>query len=102
MKLLTSLAVALALFGNADAVTVLGKDNFADVVVNGGKNAIVKFYAPWCVASSARPSSRDDPSIHPSIDPIDRAIDRAIDRPSPIGRGVGGSVTGSHTTAFAW
>ena len=50
MKLLTSLAVALALFGNADAVTVLGKDNFADVVVNGGKNAIVKFYAPWCVA----------------------------------------------------
>ncbi|EEH57167.1 uncharacterized protein MICPUCDRAFT_33337 [Micromonas pusilla CCMP1545] len=48
MKLLTSLAVALALFGNADAVTVLGKDNFADVVVNGGKNAIVKFYAPWC------------------------------------------------------
>ena len=84
MKLLTSLAVALALFGNADAVTVLGKDNFADVVVNGGKNAIVKFYAPWCVASSARPSSRDDPSI----DRSDRSRDRSIrDRPSPIGRG---------------
>ena len=30
--------------------TVLTKDNFNDVVVNGGKNAIVKFYAPWCVS----------------------------------------------------
>lgn len=75
MKLLTSLAVALALFGNADAVTVLGKDNFADVVVNGGKNAIVKFYAPWYDRSRARISfsdrrtpertSRDRPSPSP-------------------------------------
>mmetsp|Transcript_6215 Transcript_6215/g.25181 ORF Transcript_6215/g.25181 Transcript_6215/m.25181 type:complete len:197 (+) Transcript_6215:21-611(+) len=45
-----SLALILsAILGIANAqVTVLDGGNFDATVVNGGKNAIVKFYAPWC------------------------------------------------------
>ena len=44
-----SLALILsAILGIANAqVTVLDGGNFDATVVNGGKNAIVKFYAPW-------------------------------------------------------
>ena len=45
----TSLALILsAILGIANAqVAVLDGDTFDATVVNGGKNAIVKFYAPW-------------------------------------------------------
>ena len=36
--------------GASSATTVLTKANFDAEVINGGKNAIVKFYAPWCDA----------------------------------------------------
>ena len=43
------LCSALALVGAATAqVTVLDAASFEANVVNGGKNALVKFYAPWC------------------------------------------------------
>lgn len=44
-----TLALVLsAILAIADAqVTVLNGENFDANVVNGGKNAIVKFYAPW-------------------------------------------------------
>lgn len=44
-----ALCVLLGVVSASAQVTVLTKDNFDAVVVNGGKNAIVKFYAPWCV-----------------------------------------------------
>jgi protein disulfide-isomerase A6 len=41
--------LVLALLGCASAqVTVLNGDNFDATVLKSGKNAIVKFYAPWC------------------------------------------------------
>ena len=45
----TSLALILsAILGIANAqVAVLDGGNFDETVLNGGKNAIVKFYAPW-------------------------------------------------------
>lgn len=51
-----SLALILsAILGIANAqVTVLDGGNFDATVVNGGKNAIVKFYAPWYDRSRAR------------------------------------------------
>ena len=72
-----SLALILsAILGIANAqVTVLDGGNFDATVVNGGKNAIVKFYAPWYDRSRARISfsdrrtpeltSRDRPSPSP-------------------------------------
>jgi len=50
-----SLALILsAILGIANAqVTVLDGGNFDATVVNGGKNAIVKFYAPWYDRSRA-------------------------------------------------
>jgi thiol-disulfide isomerase/thioredoxin len=36
----------------------LGEANFDSLVLGGGKNAIVKFFAPWCVSlrSTSAPS----------------------------------------------
>ena len=49
------LCSALALVGAATAqVTVLDAASFEANVVNGGKNALVKFYAPWYVRSAGR------------------------------------------------
>jgi len=43
-----SIFVALALVASVSAKAVdLTPDNFDDVVVNSGKNAFVKFLAPW-------------------------------------------------------
>ena len=39
---------AIAAVANAQ-VAVLDAGLFDASVVNGGKNALVKFYAPWCV-----------------------------------------------------
>lgn len=44
-----ALCVVLGVVAASAQVTVLTKDNFDAVVINGGKNSIVKFYAPWCV-----------------------------------------------------
>jgi hypothetical protein len=50
MKVSTALTGLLAATtGMVSAqVTTLGSSNFDAEVVSGGKNAIVKFYAPWC------------------------------------------------------
>jgi len=45
MKLLLALFSAVAVSAQAVDLTA---DNFDDLVMNSGKNAIVKFYAPWC------------------------------------------------------
>jgi len=43
-----TLAVAFGLVASADAgATELTKSNFDDEVKNSGKNAFVKFLAPW-------------------------------------------------------
>ena len=57
----TTLALILsAILGIANAqVAVLDGGNFDETVVNGGKNAIVKFYAPWYDRSRARISFSD-------------------------------------------
>jgi len=47
----TALVCLAAAFGVASAqVATLTASNFETEVVNGGKNAFVKFYAPWCAS----------------------------------------------------
>ena len=43
-----ALFLALCLGVASAQVTVLNGDNFDTTVLKSGKNAIVKFYAPWC------------------------------------------------------
>ena len=43
-----ALFLALCLGVASAQVTVLSGDNFDATVLKSGKNAIVKFYAPWC------------------------------------------------------
>ena len=45
-----TLALTLSLFASADAME-LTKSSFAAEVKDSGKNAFVKFLAPWCVAA---------------------------------------------------
>eukprot|EP01052_Picozoa_sp_SAG31_P005456 SAG31_NODE_240_length_19407_cov_29.686140_10_plen_69_part_00 len=50
-----TLAVAFGLVASADAgATELTKSNFDDEVKNSGKNAFVKFLAPWCALVTTR------------------------------------------------
>lgn len=47
----TALVCLAAAFGVASAqVATLTASNFEAEVLNGGKNAFVKFYAPWCAS----------------------------------------------------
>jgi hypothetical protein len=44
-----ALCVLLGVAAASAQATVLTTATFDAEVVSGGKNAIVKFYAPWCV-----------------------------------------------------
>mmetsp|Transcript_15469 Transcript_15469/g.35354 ORF Transcript_15469/g.35354 Transcript_15469/m.35354 type:complete len:287 (+) Transcript_15469:64-924(+) len=49
LALMIALAFAFGLFrGGKSAVVQASESNFDEVVLNGGKNAFVKFHAPWC------------------------------------------------------
>lgn len=45
-----SLAILLTIYAHAEVKTVLGKDQFNEVVLQSSKPVVVKFGAPWCPA----------------------------------------------------